>query len=881
MRLLVLAMLAALTAVAPSVAAERPSGAHRLVRLFDFEERSITTEPVPVHWVRIVHQPGEVERPGFPPWNESGFSDDRPYRGDWSVRLPTQGGSASLRLAGGVVPVVPQADYRVAAAVRTEGLSVARARMVARFLDSNLRHIPGSQSSSDFLTTDGQWQRVVVDLWGDHPDAAWVQIDLQLLQPNQQDAGARANSEEIVREDLSGSVWFDDLAIMQVPRLELSTNSPTNVIAAGERPVLRLSIRDLTGEKLSGALRVEDLDGRTVASTQIQFFAATPNIEWTPALNRFGWHRALLDVEAKGRPVGSATLDFVWAPEQSADASGAARLMIACENEPADRLALIPELAGAAGAGALQIAVPGDPSDETFSQLEEAVMTALERRFDVGLQIARVTDEVASRLHIASDDVLALPLDPDSELWRTYLEPALARFGQRVSRWHVGAMGDDHSLIRDLPAKRAAFRKAFERLSPEPLVVTPWSPYEGLPSGADLDAISIGFPAPLAPAGIEDLARAWRAIEPDSDLTLLMNAIPTSDARARVRQLAVRTLHAWGAPVDRLAFQPPWEWAGERRAAPRPTPELAAMRSLAERLYGREVAGRLPMPEGAHALILAGSRGDALAMWNEHADPDEAELHAHLGDDNVRAFDLFGNEIPIESSGGRFHVPIGADPVFIEGVDTELLLFQSAVSIEPHFIVSAGARRALELVLTNPWPETITGRVRITGADHWRLAPSIQPVTMGPGQTVRIPFEISLGIAEEAGEHPVTVEAELGIGRELHRLTIEPTVEIGIVDLALEGGVRLHEGGGASKDVVVVAIVTNLGDEPATLTIAALAPGHARQQAPVSTLPPGESAVRQFRYPGAAGGLAGSSVRLSVIEAEGAERLNRTLEVPE
>ena len=53
-----------------------------------------------------------------------------------------------------------------------------------------------------------------------------------------------------------------------------------------------------------------------------------------------------------------------------------------------------------------------------------------------------------------------------------------------------------------------------------------------------------------------------------------------------------------------------------------------------------------------------------------------------------------------------------------------------------------------------------------------------------------------------------------------------------------------------------ICAVTNLGDEPATLTIASMAPGHARQQAPVSTLPPGETAVRQFRYPGAATRLA-------------------------
>ncbi len=874
--LTLLPWIAALLAAA-AAGGERPSGAHRLVRLFDFEERAQTTEPVPVHWVRLVHQPGRIERPGFPPWNESGFSEDRPFRGNWSVRLPTRGGSAALRLAGGVVPVVPQADYIVAAAVRTEGLSRARARIVARFLDNELRPISGSRQESPLLITGGEWERVSVELWGDHPEAAWVQVDLLLLQPDTQPAGAPDDDGAIVRDDLDGAAWFDDLAIMQIPRLELTTNSPTNVIVAPETPTLRISVRDLTGEQLSGTLRVTDLDGNTVAERRLVFFASTPNVEWTPELHEYGWRRVSLEVEAKGERVGSTTLDFIWAPPGAPDPTESKRLTLTCEDEPHEMLPAIPDLLAATGVGGVQIAIPTDPSPEAFLHLEEAVMSALERRFDVALQIARLADRVAQRLHIASDDVLAFPLDPESELWQSYLEPPLARFGQRVSRWQIGATGDDHSLVRDLPERRDAFRAAFERLSPEPIVASPWSPYEGLPASTSLDALAFELPPQVAPSGGADLARSWRATAPRADLTLLIAPYADADPHTLVRQLAIRTLHTWGAPVDRLAFRPPWTWSGERRPSPRPRPELGAIRSLATHLHGRSVAGRLPMPAGAHALILAGPRGDALALWNEYADPNEAVLHAYLGEGPIRAFDLFGNELPVEQSGGRHRLRLGPDPVFVEGVNTELLLFQSAAEIEPSFIVSAGARRELELVLTNPWDENVSGRVRLTGPEHWRLAPSVQPLTMGPGQTIRVPFEISLGIAEEAGAHTVTVEAELNIARETTRLTIEPTIDIGIADLALEGGVRLHN----TTDVIVVAIVTNLGDEPVTLTIASLAPGHARQQAPVSTLPPGESAVRQFRYPGAASELAGQSVRLSVIEAEGAERLNRTLSVPE
>ena len=288
------------------------------------------------------------------------------------------------------------------------------------------------------------------------------------------------------------------------------------------------------------------------------------------------------------------------------------------------------------------------------------------------------------------------------------------------------------------------------------------------------------------------------------------------------------------------------------------------------------------MPDGAHALILTGSRGDALVLWNEYANPEEAVLSAYLGSENVTATDLFGNPVPLEQSAGRHRIVSTQDPIFIENIDTELLLFQSLARIEPHFLISEGARRQLELVLTNPWSENVSGRVRLLGEDHWRLAPRVQHVNLNPNQTIRLPFEISLGVAEESGTHTIPVEAEFQIGRDLSLLTLEPTIEIGLKNLSLEGGVRLvpPPAGSARPDVIVIAIVTNLGSEPVSLTVAALAPGQARQQAPISALAPGDSAVRQFLYSAAANALAGSSVRLALTESEGAERLNRTLLVP-
>jgi hypothetical protein len=872
-----LPILLTLLALAAPALGEIDIGAHRVVRLFDFEERAITTEPVPTHWVRVVHQPGRVELPGFPAWNRSGF-DASPYRGAYSAKLPTRGGSAALRLAAGVAPVVPQADYVVTAAVRTEGLDRARARIVARFLDGELREILASEQTTDLIRTDGAWTPVAVELWGDEPEAAWIQIDLQLLQPSEQPGFDDSIAPDLRSDDLSGAAWFDEVAILQVPRVELTTNDPMNVIALPEAPELRVRVRDLTGELLRGEVVVRDIHGRTVARRRFDLPPGSPPIDWRPELPALGWYEATLRAFSGRATVGETTASFVWARGETPDPAEAPRFTVLVEDEPIERLESLPALLKASGVGGATVTLPDLPPAVFLPPLEGAVMAALESRFRLGIQLSRLPGALARRLHIATDDLLAVSLDEDADAWRSFLEPTLARFGQRVQRWQIGdAMGD---LVErpDLLERREAFREAFMRLSPEPVIATPWAALRAVdPSVARSGALTIAYPTAAPPEGVGDLVRAWED-SGDPDVTLILDS-PEAPLAMRARQLALRTIHAWLTGVERLCFPKPWAWSTDRRPQAMPTPELGVIRSLAWRLHGRELMGRLPVREGAHALVLHGAHNDTLAVWNEHADPRKATLEVYLGGGRVRAFDLFGNPIALETARGKHRIDYGFDPIFIENVDGNLLRFQSGVRIEPGFLTSEGARRTLELVVRNPWPESISGRVRLSGKEHWRLAPRVQQVTIDPGGELRLPFEVSLGVAEESGEHAVRAEFELNVGRAFHRLDLAPTIEIGLENVVLEGGVRLIESGDG-KDVLALAIVTNVGSEPVTMTVSALAPGFPRKQAPISALAPGASAVRQFRFERGGEALSGRRIRLSLVETDGAERLNRTLDVP-
>ena len=92
----------------------RPGASSRIVRVFDFEEQSRNPGEVPEHWFRAQDSAARP-RPGFPAWNradlrytnESGIA----AAGIGAIRLPTGGGSTSLVLGQGVIPVFQNADY--------------------------------------------------------------------------------------------------------------------------------------------------------------------------------------------------------------------------------------------------------------------------------------------------------------------------------------------------------------------------------------------------------------------------------------------------------------------------------------------------------------------------------------------------------------------------------------------------------------------------------------------------------------------------------------------------------------------------------------------------------------------------------------------------
>lgn len=672
-----------------SPAASQPTPATqptRIIRIFDFEEPQ-NPELVPRGWLRAQSQtlidtdaapastPSQT-RPGFPDFNRAEFDFTTAHSGSASVRLPTQGGSTSLRLQAGEVAVFPDADYVVNARIRTTDLKHARAFLTCRLLDQRLVPIPNSEVRSRPIVSANDWAQVAMTIGGRFGGAAWLQIDLELLQPSRfQPAVSGPTAKHFVeREDIKGSAWFDDVTIQQAPRARLWTDAPGNLLVGtpGQAPILWMMVRDLMGQPLTVRTTIYDVAGAPVDTLERTLDGGSRPVPWTPRLPGFGWYRATMQVWSENAVITQTEIALGYMPStdrqraREAVATGALselesfRFGLIAEDLPERLLHALPGLIGASGTGF--VTIPAfDPETP-----RGALAASVRNRSEFFDRLADLRQQVTLSVpHIPAAAAQTLSLDPDDALgWAekdpaavvAYLEPTLDIYGQRLLRYQLGPVGDVHAPRRNLSAALSPFERGISRLVPAPMLSLSWRadfepPSTSRPEPSDtsappiaggplIDGVALLVPAAFPPAAMHDLAQNWRRRTIDSSVSgapvevTIIPQLPDDAAfgpRAGVVELMRRGVEFWAAfgepaqatPPARFALRSPWlvqeEGAGppgRPSAALEPRPQLIALRTLAARLGGRRVVSTMPAPPGIRAYVLAGRTPGGQSLEN-------------------------------------------------------------------------------------------------------------------------------------------------------------------------------------------------------------------------------------------------------------------------
>ncbi len=911
---------------APSTKVSRPAAAGRVVHLFDFEERSFNATDLPMYWVRAQHDPDVPRyRPGFPRWNHAALDYSAPAaRGEGSVRLPTDGGSTSLRLDPGVLPVFPGADYTLTSLVRTEAVHLAHARMSVRQLTADGAAIDGTELATDPIQTLGAWRRVNLRIANTHPDAAFLQIDLELLQPRDLGPTFAATANE---QDFSGAAWFDDVAIAQAPRIGFTVTGSAGITVAPDSPEFELSVRDLTGDALAVRLVLYDAQGSVIDTQTTELGLGRAAHKWAPHVDRLGWYRCNAEIFGTDGLVASAVADALVVPPLPAlsvstaeIARERARLAIWSTRPPLAPQAELPDALTNLGVGAITLPfwtpdLTRDAVESTVRSLADVESDLRSRFIDVGVGLVQLPGQLALATGVDTDDPLgALAASPT--LWEQWGRPLFEQLGATVDRWSIGVPGSSagwRDPVLRMRAERA--RSAVASLAPSPRLVLGWTITDAVSERAlgssDIAGFEVLVPHELPPSAIRNAAELWAdaiasaSSDTPRSLTLVLESQrwETTGAAASAADLARRALEALcafeaqekdDAQAIRLAVLDPWEDSGFA-GPPGPSPTLGVWRTLSDALIHRRPAGQWSPAPGVRALMLAPAanapddRTGAIAIWADTPEGEGHTLTVPLALSAVELVDLFANKTtlePLPSEGerlGAHPLVVHSTPVIVEGVDLALIRFMASIKIDPPIVESASVERQHRVIVTNPWETDLTGRLIVVAPGgrteddardrSWDIMPRSVPFALAPGEEAALPLTVTVSPGVEAGEHAAILDFEVGADRRYGIMRIERPLEVGLEQLALDLRARRSPDGAG---LLIDATMTNRGDDTIEIDASAFAPGVGRERAAALRLGPGQTAVRTFAFPDAQV-LRGQRISVGVADRTHEQRLNKSI----
>lgn len=883
-------------------------GEGRIVKFFDFDERKLgNPEDLPMYWTKVQDE----KRPGLPHYVNGKLDGEVGRSSPYSFRFDLNGGSLIYKFdpaVGGKIPVKKNARYRIQGYVKTTALENAKARISGYFVDQDLNPIKGSVRHSAVYSGSGlskEWALLTVDLRCDNAKAAFLIIELGLLQPALY-APSSLGARTLFNQDVQGSAWFTDVAVSQVPEVALNTEVPGNIFPRGKPVRLWLKITDREASDLTMRLEVANGAGSLVhqRTGEMQLTTSESGLEHSlmveiPELPT-GWYQARISLASKGRVVASETQNFVQLADDGRLVSPDPRFgAIATDLSPA-QWSLLPTLLPQLGTGRVKVTVWSENVDIQKTD-NEAFDRLLERLQDGGIIptacIVALPPEISEVA--GSTSVARLPrIDPKH--WKPRLSYLIARHANHLDRWQLGLDGQD--LFATDANYRAAYNtvyKAFEGLVNTPDVAIPWpGTFEAdrqLPS-----TVAIALPATVLPDQVPLYVQDTKDRGGQRLSLTLLPLGPAYGRDANISDLAQRVITALTAGTERLDIPLPFTPDGQ------PDESFLVLRTLNRTLSGALYKGKLRLAEHVEAYLFEqGGRG-IVVLWKKEGaaavglDPtfDNSFVRINLGGKPVLV-DLFGNTStlypapavpssnPDGPEPGSVRVELGdprkgipSYPVIVDGIDPAMALFRVSVAFDNPLLESSFTPHSRKITFTNTFNDFISGVVRLEPPKGWSIVPNNFQFNLNPGETFTRDVSLEIPYNTLAGPKPVMVKFETA-NTKPSKFSIPLEMRLGLNEVGMQT-LALHEG----NDIVVQLLITNYGQKKINYAAFALFPGQARQERLVADLGPGKSTLRRFRFPSAhtdpnkPNPNSGKKIRVGLREVEGTRILNDEIVIP-
>ncbi len=873
------------------------------IRMYDFEEyKAGNFETMPRDWYIM----------GRPPMtNDARFNDvplhaklkvisgftihstvrfdpkQSPRNKNHSLYLKINRDNAGAFLGIGALPVVPGSDYRIGFRVKTRGLKRSHAIVRVYYVDRDKKIIGQSEDVTAKIQTKGQWHEYSLRLSGNYDQATYIGMQVEIIQPVF-DPKSPLGKHQLVLKDLEGEAWFDDITVWQLPSVDVSTQSDVNIIRDPDKPMLTVSVRDLSGNPMRTKVSIYDAAMTRVAYREEPAGDGAPSSwKWGLDLKKYGWYMVDMSIHEAGgenkTPLARTLRTFLWLGKGDAlVVPELNKFQIILEGLDNRGMKLIPEFAKQSQISSFLVSawsekttIAGMPQRLTSLGEMFAGLTRDGRHAQVSL--FPMPTQLVSLARRRESDVLGV-FSKKMDLWVGYLLPIIMRQGQNVEQWQVGSFDFvDEVITAGLTERLGKFSKNFTNLAPHPSLVLPWSLHASRVDMGSLDVIyHLDLPVHVAPESIKEMLGGWQGEKaPRSILHLnLLDARRYSHVDRGI-DLAFRMLYAWQAGAKSLSMSKPFvqirKNSGDRLL---PDAALGVYTHMAQLLRGRNFVTWLKFKPGIKCMVFDGRSSGMMAIWSEDAAIEDRKIQLYLGE-NVKAFDVNGNPVAIELKGHQHQIKIGSAPIFLTGIDTHLAVFRSRFKLDQPFILSHQIKHGRMLEIYNPWDRTISGTLRMTDPKKWTIKPEMTEFFIAAGETYRLPVTVRFPRSETAGKKMLGAAVEFVVKNQ-YKIKLQTQVEIGLKDIEMDVNLLLEPSKqGGSDDALVIMIVSNKGKKPISMYGFASLKTYAMLQKPIQNLQPGQKMTKIFRFKNAGEVLKKFKIRAGIREINGPATLSK------
>ncbi len=819
-----------------------------------------------------------------------------PASSDWLVnhylRMELDGGAA--RMQSPPVAVATSYRYQLSGRTLTERLRHHSAHGELVFLDAAGNDL--SVHAGPRISGTAGWQSWQSDLVSPPPGATHLAVRLRLAPTHRER-----------EQDIQGAAGFDDLRVVQVPRIRLETDQRFALYQPGQQPVIRMHVAGLPSGETSARFVLLDSDGGEIAGTTRRFepAAAPSTLGQSTASQQVAGERVaqwqlpplppgfyvvrsgVIEADQEWLRAEATLAVLAELPLQAIESPFGWTLPHGVASHPVRSL---PDWLQWSGVRVIKYPLWLDPDDRQAvddaawltERLKDSEIRCIGLLADPPPAIAAVLNERDRRQPVAANWFR------EPGVWRPLLEPIMTRLTIRVPLWQLGHDGDQSFIGRpQLPEVIRDIQRGLQGYGQPIGVAISWPWLDPLPPQLSAVVAAVNHwtdqpptagelhsrlpridqsSAAAAIAGKQPLKQeSWLSIDPldqrdydrDSRITDLMQ-----------RMGVVRSAAITGAFVSNPSdphqglFRPDW----------RPDELYLPWRTAACLLGDVVCVGSITAEPAANNLVFANDQRTLMMLWSDR--PQTLELF--LGPE-IRQIDAWGRiTVPaqVERNGLPHHrIELGRTPVFLTDLDPLIVKLRMTSGLASGRLDSLlGRRQTISLRVHNPSLQPLSGSIRLNAPPDWLVESPPQSIHLDAGHSGEVSFHVVLRNSVQIGPAPLQFQFALR-SEPAGSFIMQRTITVGPAGLELETETKREH------DRLLVRLTLHNHSEHDRHFDCLLFPPEQRQyQRRQVSIPAGTAVRREFVWEDGES-LVGQSMLLRAVEQGGGHILNQSIPV--